>query len=185
MGEDAADVRVIAAAAIHPEQVAAGGGLRPDLARRLGALRLRIPPLRERRDDLPLLFARLAAQAAARFGQPLPPISAGVRARLISHDWPGNLGELAHFAQRFVLGLESDAAITAGSDIGMTLAERLAAIEAALLREALAAEQGRMGAVAARLGLPRKTLYDKLARHGIDPSAYRRSDQGINRLPSP
>lgn len=165
--DPAADIRLIAASG--SERPAQG-----ELLHRPGALRLRIPPLRERRDDVPLLFGRLAAAAAQRFGQPVPAITTAVRAQLISHDWPGNLRELAHFAERFVLGLVTPAPDANGDSATNSLAERMAKLEAGLLREALAATEGRMAAAVARLGLPRKTLYDKLARHGIDPAVYRR-----------
>lgn len=171
------DVRVIAASGSDLDRACGRGDFRRELLDRLGALRLVIPPLRARREDIPLLFARLAAEAAQRFGQPLPAVSASVRAHLLSHDWPGNVRELAHFAQRFVLGLGSDAAPSAGVIVppGATLADRMAAIEAGLLRDALGEANGRISEVVRQLGLPRKTLYDKLARHGIDPGRYRRA----------
>jgi two-component system C4-dicarboxylate transport response regulator DctD len=169
------DVRVIAAIASDRRSA---GGLLPELRTRLDALPLRIPPLRERREDIPLLYARLAAEAAHRFGQPLPALDAATRAHLLGHDWPGNLRELAHYAQRRVLGLAGDGQPAAEHGAGQTLADRMARIEAGLLREALAAADGRIALVLDRLGLPRKTLYDKLARHGIDPAAFRRGGRG-------
>jgi two-component system C4-dicarboxylate transport response regulator DctD len=176
LGSNAArrlDVRVIAATSVDLGAAVAEGRFRAELLVRLGALRLRIPPLRERREDIPLLFGRLAADAARRFSQPLPAISAAVRAHLLGHDWPGNLRELGHFADRFVLGLVPGAA-PADAEANPTLADQMARIEAGLLREALAAAGGQIGEVMRVLGLPRKTLYDKLARHGIDPAEYRR-----------
>ncbi|OYQ24958.1 hypothetical protein CHU93_14030 [Sandarakinorhabdus cyanobacteriorum] len=173
---DTADVRLIAAATAWPDQ------LQPDLQIRLGGVRLAIPPLRQRRDDVLMLFGQQAAQAAQRLGQPLPPISASVRAHLIAHDWPGNLAELDNYARRFVLGLADDGPDLAEAP-GTSLAERLARIEAGLLREALERHGGRIEAVTAALSLPRKTLYDKLARHGIDPRRYRRP--GTSRPPLP
>ncbi len=172
---EAADVRVIAAADALP------AALHPELLIRLGGVQISIPPLRQRRDDVVMLFGQLAAQAAQRLGQALPPISAGVRAHLIAHDWPGNLAELDNHAQRFVLGVGE--AGPAADEAGTSLAERLARVEAGLLREALERHGGRIEAVMAGLALPRKTLYDKLARHGIDPRRYR--VQGSNKLPSP
>lgn len=188
------DVRVIAATGTDLRAEAGAGRFNPALLVRLGALRLRIPPLRERREDVPLLFARLAADAARRFGGRLAlaedGLPMGVRAHLLGHDWPGNLRELAHYAERHVLGVESQSAgggadaggdgggtnWTAAEAGGDTLAARMARIEAGLLREALSACDGRISAAVTRLGLPRKTLYDKLARHGIDPAAFRRRD---------
>ncbi len=166
----ACDVRLIAATGSEPD---AAARLQPDLRLRLGGLVLRVPPLRERRDDIPLLFARLAAEAAARFAQPLPSITASIRAHLLAHDWPGNLRELAHYAERCVLGLAENADNVDGAPFS-TLADRMARIEAGLLREALASAHGQIAEVQRALGLPRKTLYDKLARHGIDPGRYRR-----------
>ncbi len=165
------DVRVMAAAPAMPER------LHPELLIRLGGVRLLIPPLRQRRDDVVMLFGQMAALAAQRLGQALPPISASVRAHLIAHDWPGNLAELDNYAQRFVLGLAEDGQAVA-DDAGASLAERLARIEAGLLREALERSGGRIEAAMAALGLPRKTLYDKLTRHGIDPRRYRAAGKG-------
>lgn len=170
------DVRVIAAAPAMPDR------LHPELLIRLGGVRLLIPPLRQRRDDVVMLFGQAAALAAQRLGQALPPISASVRAHLIAHDWPGNLAELDNYAQRFVLGLAEDGQAVA-DDAGSSLAERLGRIEAGLLREALERSGGRIEAAMAALGLPRKTLYDKLTRHGIDPRRYRRPGTGKPPLP--
>jgi two-component system C4-dicarboxylate transport response regulator DctD len=172
--EPAPDIRLITAIANDAQ---AQSVLRPDLLIRLGVLRLRIPPLRERRDDVPLLFGRLAAGAAQRFGQPLPAIGADARAHLIGHDWPGNLRELGHFAERFVLGLATENREGGADSQASSLADRMARVEAGLLREALAVAEGRIAVAMARLALPRKTFYDKLARHGIDPAAYRRRRQ--------
>lgn len=174
------DVRVIAAAGADLGRAAATGAFRPELFVRLGALRLRIPPLRERREDVPLLFGRLAAEAAQRYAQPLPQISASIRAHLLGHDWPGNLRELAHFAERFVLGLSASAE-TRENETTATLADRMARIEAGFLHEALSAAGGRISEAVRLLGLPRKTLYDKLARHDIDPATYRRKPQAGSR----
>lgn len=167
------DVRVIAGAGIDLGRAVAAGHFRPELLVRLGALRLRIPPLRERREDVPLLFGRLAAEAAQRFSQPLPQISATTRAHLLGHDWPGNLRELAHYAERFVLGLAGDAN-DATNQPGTTLTDRMARLEAGFLHEALRAAGGQIGEATRLLGLPRKTLYDKLSRHNINPADYRR-----------
>ncbi len=70
------------------------GGLSAELMFRLGAIRIRIPPLRERRDDIPLLYGRYAAEAARRFNVQLQAIDAATHAHLLGHNWPGNLSEL-------------------------------------------------------------------------------------------
>src|SRR6202008_4390717 len=84
------------------------GPCRPDLFYRLKVVTLTAPPLRERREDVPLLFGRFLADAAARFRRPAPPLTEPARRRLMEHLWPGNVRELAHFAERVALGLTED-----------------------------------------------------------------------------
>lgn len=166
----ALDLRVLAAAKGDPSAAVARGDLREDLYWRLNVVRLRVPPLRERREDVPLLFARFLARAAARLERPMPTIDDGVRRRLLDHAWPGNLRELSNYANEVALGLRP-AAGPAADDLG--LADRLARYEAELIREALSAHGGDMRRVTGALRLPRKTLYDKMARLGIRPSEHR------------
>lgn len=165
------DLRVIAATSHDPALEVAAGRLRAELMFRMGAIRLRIPPLRERRDDVPMLYGRLAADAARRFNLPLPKLDPGSRAHLLGYDWPGNLRELAHFAERSVLGLNRGSVT---SETSTSLPERMATIEAGLIREALITARGRIFETQRLLGLPRKTLYDKLKRHKLDPAVFRR-----------
>lgn len=173
------DMRVVAATKTDLSEAARAGSFRADLAYRLDVVTLRIPPLRERKDDIPLLFTHFASRAAARFGCERPALSEALRRRLLARDWPGNVRELAHFAERVTLGMADepeDTAPPAGADGeagagGLT--ERVAAFEAGLLREALQRHRGNIAAVLDDLGLPRKTFYDKLTRHGISPADYR------------
>jgi two-component system C4-dicarboxylate transport response regulator DctD len=164
------DLRVLAAAKGDPAEAVARGELREDLFWRLNVVRLRVPPLRERREDVPLLFARFLSRAAARLERPLPPIDDAVRRRLLDHDWPGNLRELANYANEVALGLRP-AAAAAADDLG--LSDRVARYEAELIREALSAHAGDMKRVTESLRIPRKTLYDKMARLGIQPAEHR------------
>jgi len=164
------DLRVLAAAKGDPAGAVARGDLREDLFWRLNVVRLRVPPLRERREDVPLLFARFLSRAAARLERPLPPIDDAVRRRLLDHDWPGNLRELANYANEVALGLRAATAATA-DDLG--LSDRVARYEAELIREALSAHAGDMKRVTESLRIPRKTLYDKMARLGIQPAEHR------------
>lgn len=167
----ALDLRVLAATKADPAAAVARGDLREDLYYRLNVVRLRTPPLRERRDDIPMLFARFMGRAADRLGREMPPIDHVVRRRLLEHDWPGNLRELSNFANQVVVGLGPDATDTAGGD---RLTDKVARYEAELIREALTACQGDIRRVTEALGLPRKTLYDKMARHQIQPAQHRR-----------
>jgi two-component system C4-dicarboxylate transport response regulator DctD len=119
-----------------------------------------------------MLFARFLARASARMGRPLPPINHTVRRHLIEHDWPGNLRELSNFANQVAIGL-TDSAPDSPQD---SLARRVARYEAELIREALSTHRGDIRKVTAALRLPRKTLYDKMARHGIQPADHRDRD---------
>jgi two-component system C4-dicarboxylate transport response regulator DctD len=166
----ALDLRVIAAAKPGLEQAVEEGRFRADLLFRLDAVRLRIPPLRERRDDVPLLFGHLLHQAAERFDREVPTIDTATLAYLGQHDWPGNVRELDNLAKRLVLRVEADE--PAGED-GIPLPARVDKFEEATIRATLQQVSGDVRSALAALGIPRKTFYDKLKRHEIDVEAYR------------
>jgi two-component system C4-dicarboxylate transport response regulator DctD len=168
------DVRVVATSRTDLDDAVRRGAFRADLFYRLSGVTLRVPALRERRGDVLMLFQHLLVGACARLRQPVPPLSAPVHAHLLSHAWPGNVRELENFAERLALGLE-DARLPRVEDEngGPGLAERVAAFEAELIREALTLHQGHAQAAMAQLQLPRKTFYDKLARHRIQIADYR------------
>ncbi|MEP9402169.1 sigma-54 dependent transcriptional regulator [Sphingomonas sp. VNH70] len=168
------DVRVIATAA--EESARADDAIAPALLYRLAAVRLRLPPLRERRQDVPLLFAHLVDASAARLRRAVPPLTHAARDRLARHDWPGNVRELAHFADRFVLGLDADVTGESADDAARTLPERIAAFEREAILTALAQAGGEIGTAIDRLGIPRKTFYYKVQRLGIDLKAVRRRE---------
>ena len=170
MEPHALDLRILAATKDDPIEAVARGDLREDLYYRLNVVRLRTPPLRERKDDIPLLFARFLGRAADRLGRDIPAINDVTRRRLLEHDWPGNLRELANYASEIAVGL-TPSGPARPSETG--LAQQVLAYEAQLIREALSAHHGDIRRVTAALGLPRKTLYDKMARHGIVPAAHR------------
>ena len=165
------DLRVLAAAKGDLSAAVARGEFRSDLYYRLNVVRLQVPSLNERREDIPLLFAQFLNRAADRLGCEPPALTHSARRRLLEHDWPGNLRELANFAQRVAMGMED--APSTRADNAASLSDRVQRYEAELLREALAACRGDIPRVCAALGVPRKTLYDKLARHGIRPADHR------------
>lgn len=180
------DLRVVAATKIDLGDPATRGDFRQDLFYRLNVVTLRIPPLRERKADIPALFALFSARAADRFGRPVPALTGAIRDRFERHDWPGNVRELMHFADRVVLGLD-DAESPAGpaafpaveraparaattlpeTTAEGTLPELVERYEAGLIRAALERHRGDVKATVEALGLPRKTFYDKLKRYGI------------------
>jgi two-component system C4-dicarboxylate transport response regulator DctD len=166
----ALDLRIVASSKIDLQAAARTGLFREDFYYRLNVVRLRVPPLRERREDIPLLFAHFLRRAADRHGMEPPALSDGVRRRLVEDDWPGNIRELAHYAERVVLSLDDG---DRPADAGLSLPERLNRFEADLLRDALQSHRGDITALLAEMQVPRKTLYDKLARHGLKPAAFR------------
>lgn len=136
------------------------------LLHRLAAVRLRIPPLRERREDVPLLFAHCLAEAASRLRQDVPDVSGTIMARLDGHGWPGNVRELAHFANRVVLGIENNGQSHMGG--AQSLPERMEDFERGAITQAIQDSGGDIGAAIEALGLPRKTFYYRAKRLGID-----------------
>jgi two-component system C4-dicarboxylate transport response regulator DctD len=173
------DLRVIAATKIDLAEHTAGESFRQDLYFRLNVVRLRIPPLRERRQDIPLLFAHFLKRAAQRYGRPVPELSQATSEHLKYHAWPGNVRELLHFAQRIALGLETESPIEETgvetekeSSSDLSLADRVNRFEASMIRAALRDHNGNTRRVIESLQLPRKTFYDKLKRHGISRSDH-------------
>ncbi|TDX88290.1 two-component system C4-dicarboxylate transport response regulator DctD [Neorhizobium sp. R1-B] len=170
------DLRVVAAAKVDLGDPQRRGDFRDDLYYRLNVVTISIPPLRERRDDIPLLFGHFAERAATRFKREVPAISSAVHRHLRDHDWPGNVRELSHFAERFILGVEQLPAklplLETETAETLSLPERMDRYEANIIREALDSNGGDVRRTIAELGIPRKTFYDKLQRHGIVRSRF-------------
>ncbi|GGF54903.1 sigma-54-dependent Fis family transcriptional regulator [Azorhizobium oxalatiphilum] len=168
------DIRVVAASKIDLLDLVRTEKFREDLYYRLHVASVRIPALRERRSDVPLLFGHFLAHAAKRFRREPPLVERSVLDHLEGHDWPGNVRELMHYAERVALGLEGARPAQPAADVShLTLPQRMDAFEADQIRAALAASQGDVQATVKELGIPRKTFYDKLHRHGIDQNAFR------------
>ncbi|WP_273819224.1 MULTISPECIES: sigma-54-dependent transcriptional regulator [Pseudomonas] len=159
------DLRIVAATKPDLLEESRAGRFREDLAYRLTVAELRLPPLRERREDIPLLFEHFAQDAAERLGRRATPLSGSQLVRLLSHDWPGNVRELANAAERSVLGLGEPEPVNI--DPGQSLAAQQEAFEAQCLRSALTRHKGDVKAVLEELQLPRRTFNEKLQRHGL------------------
>ncbi|BBT41736.1 sigma-54-dependent transcriptional regulator [Pseudomonas putida] len=159
------DLRIIAATKPDLLEEARAGRFREDLAYRLNVAELRLAPLRERREDIPLLFEHFARAATERLGRTAPPVSGGQLAQLLTHDWPGNVRELANAAERHALGLGAPS--VEASAAGQSLAGQMEAFEAQCLRAALRQYKGEIKAVMEALQLPRRTLNEKMQRHGL------------------
>ena len=165
--EHSGECRILAGSTQDTLAAVEAGRLNADLYYRLEGLRVRIPALRERPEDIPVLFRHYVAQAAEQSGVEPRPIPPGLLASLMSQDWPGNARALMNVAMRFTLGLSPEE----GGEMG--LAEKMAQIEASLLIDALTRHKGNATETAQALKLPRKTFYDKLAKYGIKAEDYR------------
>ena len=166
-------MRVIAATKSDLKLMSEQQKFRSDLYYRLNVAVLRLPPLRERREDIPLLFEHFAAQACARHAREPEALSEAMSQELMAHDWPGNVRELRNAAERFVLGLADEGLLTTSEPAALTLAQALDQVERVLIERALKRHQGRMNLTCEALGIARKTLYDKIARLHIDVDHYR------------
>jgi DNA-binding NtrC family response regulator len=168
------NVRIVAATKSDLQQLSAQDKFRGDLYYRLNVAELRLPPLRERREDIPLLFEHFAAAAGQRYGLPVPDLTTARLGALMAHDWPGNVREIRNAADRFVLEVGNGAEAPGTVEAPPTsLAQHIDLVEKLLIERALQQAGGRIARVMELLSLPKKTLYDKLNRHGIDPDRFR------------
>lgn len=169
----AVDLRVVAAAKSDLREAADRGEFREDLYYRLNVITLNIRPLRERREDIPLLFQHFALVASARHRRDAPALSPDNHATLLAHDWPGNVRELRNAAERYVL-LGEDVAfdltqLMADSEQtgALKLHEQVGQFERSLIAQELRANHGNVSRAAVALGTPRKTLHDKMRKYGL------------------
>ncbi|OOY98964.1 sigma-54-dependent transcriptional regulator [Solemya velum gill symbiont] len=176
------DLRVVTAAKIDLKEAAERGEFREDLYYRLNVLTLELPPLRERREDIPLLFQHFLLVASARCESEVPPLSAEALHTLMGHDWPGNIRELRNIAERYVLMREEFnydlAALMQSGDVsgGVPLPEQVACFEKAMIEQSLLRHKGNIKETMEALGLPRKTLSDKMQKYQLDRKRYRDSE---------
>ena len=166
------DVRVIACTHRDLRAEVAAGRFREDLYYRLAVIELRVPPLRERRGDIPGLADSFARRYAARFGLESVQLSPALIAALVARPWPGNVRELENCVARLV-ALSSDGRIDEGALLEPgapgpgNLRAQVDAFERGLIEAALRAAGGNHSEAARRLATSRVTLLDKLKKHGL------------------
>jgi two-component system, NtrC family, response regulator len=171
------DVRIVAATNVRLREAIAEGRFRDDLYYRLNILALHLPPLRERREDIPLLADHALRQATSHFGRGISHFAPEAMDLLRRHDWPGNVRELMAVVRRAVV--MGDTSIVTLADLtGLTDPSRPAATasprptpgsdeERTALIEALTDTQENITLTAQELGVSRVTLYRMLRRHSI------------------
>ena len=144
---------------------------------RLGFISIDLPPLNQRRDDIPLLFHNFLRTDCSRFGIEPPHIDSQLELWLGEQNWSGNVRELRQFAERYALmgarAMTSPLLAPNQQPLTATLAERLADFECKVLHDALNRHHGRLKEVQQELGLARKTLYDKMKKYHIDKSEFK------------
>lgn len=161
--------RMVAATKVDLRALASEGRFRDDLYYRLNVATIALPALRERAQDIPLLFTYFTQKVAARLGRPVPPWGAEQMIEWSSRPWLGNVRELRNLAERWVLGLEASSAhVDSAENCGLNA--RLEAFERSLIEDALTESQGSVTRAAEALQLPRKTLHDRIRRLGLSVS---------------
>ncbi len=165
------DCRIVAASKVDLKRLSDQGGFRADLYYRLNVVKLELPPLRQRTGDIAPLMAYFLTQASGRFHRDAPNWSEPDIIRWQQHDWPGNVRELKTVAERLCLGV--DDGLEPARTTSFSLVAQLETYERGLIRDALRSVKGSVADAANLLHIPRKTLYDKLNRHGLDPDHFR------------
>lgn len=173
------DIRIIAATKTDLKQASEKNLFREDLYYRLNVVQITLPPLRERSEDIPLLFQHLVMDACSRYHQDTPPVpTAEYIQDLQTRRWEGNIRELKNEADKFVLGLPQTEDPTAGNDIQTSIQQtlknpptglnnQLAAIEKSLIAQELTRNRGDIKRTYTNLGLSRQTLYNRLNALGL------------------
>jgi len=170
----AINARVLSATNVDPAEEVAAGRFREDLLFRLNTIELRLPPLRERREDIPVLAAHFLKRQTARYNKALGGFDQSAIQALLAHSWPGNIRELEHTIERAVLLANGDV-VTARD---LALSERgapsqqldeltLSEAERTLIQKALARAGGNVSHAAKALGLSRSALYRRMSAHGL------------------
>jgi len=168
------NARIVSAtnADIHAETTA--GRFRQDLLFRLNTVEIRLPPLRDRREDIPLLASHFGRRYAARYRKAITGFAPDAMQALLGHPWPGNVRELDHTVERAVLMAEQslvrarDLGLGAGAD-GVTPLDQMSLedVERVLIQKALARAGGNVSDAAKALGLSRSALYRRLKHYGL------------------
>jgi two-component system, NtrC family, response regulator HydG len=178
------DVRIVAATNRDPRVEVEAGRFRSDLFYRLNVVELHVPPLRERREDIPYLTAAFVKDFGARFGKPIEGVTPGAEQVLMSGAWPGNVRELRNVLERACMLTEGHVLTErdlagampavreptpahALSQAGPSATQDLDQVEREHIIRVLAEVKGNKQAAARRLGISRRTLYRRLERHGL------------------
>jgi two-component system response regulator AauR len=159
--------RVIAATKDDLGLLAQGDRFRADLYYRLNVATIDLPPLRERREDIPMLFEHFVLLAAKRHHRPVPLIPPELLRDLMAQSWPGNVRELRNAADCHVLGLRKATAMPPVAAGGLPLADAVEGFERALIAAELQRHNGSLARASESLKIAKTTLHDKIRKYGL------------------
>ncbi|MCD6582021.1 MAG: sigma-54-dependent Fis family transcriptional regulator [Desulfuromusa sp.] len=165
------DCRIVAASKVDLRRLSEQGGFRSDLYYRLNVISIELPPLRQHPEDIALLMAYFISQASSRFNREVVAWSEQDMLKWQQYDWPGNVRELKTVAERLCLGVSDG--IELSEIVATSLALKVGGYERNLIRDALKSTKGNVADAAELLQMPKKTLYDKLNMHDLEPKNYR------------
>ena len=179
------ETRIVAISNLQQQDKTCEDALRPDLFYRLAALRITVPPLRQRGEDILTLFTNLSEQFAEEYGCDAPPVNAQEAAQLLQAPWPGNVRQLINIAERAVLQSRRGSGTIASllmsdheemqpvmTTEGKPLKEYVEAFERMLIDNTMRRHKGSIASVMDELCLPRRTLNEKMAKYGLQRSDY-------------
>ena len=198
------EVRLLASTSVDPEEAIDQGALNKDLFEKLCSVRLDIPPLRQRKDDIPVILEHFMAEISGKLGRAAPRVSREARDLLLRHNWPGNIRELENVADQAVLinssgiiapedlpgsihspeenGLDTEGCVNLMeirlSDRGIILKEVVRALESSLAFQALEKTEWNRTRAAELLGLKRTTLLEKMKNLGISEAMRPKDTDG-------
>ena len=180
-----AETRIVAISNLQEQGKTCEDALRPDLYYRLAAMKITLPPLRQRGEDILMLFQRFSEQFADEYGCETPEVSAQEAAQLLQAPWPGNIRQLVNIAERAVLQARRGSGTIASllmadneaTDMSVTtegkpLKEYVEAFERMLIDNTMRRHKGSIVAVMEELCLPRRTLNEKMAKYGLSRADY-------------
>jgi len=180
------DIRLLATTKIDLQEKVRQGGMREDFYHRIVVLKIDVAPLRERREDVPLLVSHFLRSAAQRNGVPAPELPDGALEAMLRHDWPGNVRELRNAVERMLItahggvagqysqdeSFDSGRLLSLPSTVGR-LRDEMERTERAVIDAALRENGGEISATAAALGISRRALYERMKKYGYNKEDYR------------
>ena len=190
------DVRIVAATNVDLEEAIERGSFRDDLFWRLNVFPIRLPPLRERGEDIPILLRHFLESSAKEYGLQAPVVSADALAAILAYDWPGNVRQLRAMSERWVIqargrtllremlpremlapgeaeGARGHLALDEAQPLGPQLEALNARLERAYYHRLLKRYRGHLQKTAAHAGITRRTLYTRLKEMGLEADGYK------------